>query len=79
MDQVLVGILVVFIIYTFFMQGTEHLDNIYSQPISMFTEAASAPNDYSKTVEYSAKECSDNSLNKEILDYQLSLLNQTKV
>ena len=84
--QVLIGILVVFIVYVFLIQNTEHLDNVnanafttlYLQPSSMFTEASSAPSDYSKNIEVSAKECSDNSSNQQIFDYQLSMLNQTK-
>lgn len=69
------------------MQSTEHLDNLdtikfttlYLEPISNYTNAAAGPKEYTKDIKKNAKQCSDESLNKEIFDYNLNQLNQTKI
>jgi hypothetical protein len=81
-DQILIGILAIFMVYVFTNQ-VEHLDNVDNDngdnlPISSYTDASPGPKEYTKKYIVSAKECSDDALSKGIFEYQLSTLSQTK-
>jgi hypothetical protein len=92
MEAILLVLVVIFILYNFIcLQSNEHLEhldnleqvqkftNLYSQPLDNFTLAMAGPNEYTKKINKNAKQCSDDSLNTEIFDYKLSVLNQTKI
>ena len=84
LDQILIGILAIFMVYVFTSQ-LEHLGNVqtgfttlYTEPLSLYTDASPGPKDYSREYTTSKKECSDDALSKEIFNYQVSTLSQTK-
>lgn len=68
-DQVCIGILFIFLVNII-------IDQYYNKEHFGMNEAAPGPQFRGKVS--SAKECSDESVNHEILNYQLSTLNQTK-
>ena len=70
-------VLFVVIFYFLFCKSNETFDNSL-KPFSIYSEAASTPSGYNHPIQYNAKECSNASTNQQILNYQLSLLNQTK-
>ena len=77
--HILAALIILCIVYVCLDSRKENLSNIggvYLKPVSRYSEAAATPMSYSKVYTVTAKQCSDDSLNSEILDYQLSTQNR---